>query len=115
MFDRIKELMARWHAMREVDSMTDRDLDDLGMTRSQVNRFVRLPRDVPDRVAAMAEIFGLSAEDVKADHGRYLDLLDTCGTCGHRGACKRMLDGDHKHAPDGFCPNAAEFRDMAAV
>ncbi len=115
MFDQIKELMARWHAMREVDSMTDRDLDDLGMTRGQVNRFVRMPRDVPDRVAAMAGIFGLSADQIKADHGRYLDLLDTCGTCGHRGACIRRLDGDPAQAQDRFCPNAAEFRNMAAV
>ena len=115
MYDQIKAMISRWHALRDVNRLTDRELEDLGMTRAQVLHFVRMPSDVPDRVAAMAQIFKLSPEDVKANHGRYLDLLDTCGTCGHRRACKLVLgQGDTARATDvGFCPNAPEFRSMA--
>lgn len=115
MYDRIKALISRWHAVQEVNQLSDMELDDLGMTRAQVLRFVRMPHDVPDRVAAMAQIFGIPEADVKANHGRYMDLLDTCGTCGHRSACKMVLkQGDSARATDvGFCPNAPEYRSMA--
>ena len=115
MFDRIKALMARWHDLQEVDAMSDRDLDDLGMTRHQVTLFVQMPKDVPDRVAAMAEIFGLSDAEVKANHARYVEILEVCGTCGYRGACQLVLDRGELSRPieASFCPNARDYTDMA--
>ena len=111
MFDRIKTLLHRWHDLAEVSALSDRDLDDLGMTRDQVERFVRMPADVPDRVAAMGEIFGISAEELKRDHNTWLDLLQTCGTCHERGACAHVLERGALSRPQdcGFCPNAAAF------
>lgn len=111
MFDRIKALVQRWNEVREVSALTDRDLSDLGMSRAQVEAFVRMPQDVPDRVVAMAQIFGLSEADIKANHAEWLDLLETCGSCHDRDACAVVLDrADLSHPCDcGFCLNADCF------
>ena len=53
MFDRIKALTHRWQDLKEIAQLSQRDLDDLGMTRDQVEAFARMPQDVPDRVRAM--------------------------------------------------------------
>ena len=111
MFDRIKSLIDRWNEVREVSALTDRDLSDLGMSRGQVEAFVRMPHDVPDRVLAMAAIFGLSETEVKANHGEWLELLETCGTCHDRGACKLVLERGELTRPSecAFCLNAHAF------
>ncbi len=115
MFERIKTLIERWNEVREVNALTDRDLDDLGMSRAQVEAFVRMPYDVPDRVVAMAHIFGLSEEEVKADHAEWLELLETCGTCQDRGACKLVLERGDLSRPHEctFCLNAHQFEAKA--
>lgn len=107
MFQRIKTLVDHWHELREVESLTDRDLDDLGMTREQVEAFVRMPNDVPDRVAAMARIFGLTDEELKANHEAYMDLLHTCSHCKARRACSVVLERAEFATPQdvGFCMN----------
>jgi hypothetical protein len=115
MFDRIKALLARWHEVKEIEALTERDLDDLGMSRDQVRAFLTMPRDLADRVAAMGAIFGIPEVELKRDHGLWLDLLDTCGHCCDRGACAVALSqGDVTHPRDcGFCPNHASFTDLA--
>lgn len=117
MFERIKTLIDRWNEVREVSALTDRDLDDLGMSRAQVEAFVHMPHDVPDRVVAMARIFGLSEAEVKADHAEWLELLETCGTCRDRGACKLVLErGDLSRSHEcGFCLNTHAFEAKARV
>jgi hypothetical protein len=116
MFDRIRALLHRINEVREIDAMTDRDLDDLGMTRDQVRDFLRMPRDISQRVTAMGAIFGLTEAELKRDHGEWVDLLSTCGHCADRGACARVLQlGDLAH-PDqaDFCGNRAAFKAHAA-
>jgi hypothetical protein len=115
MFDRIKALVDRWHDLREVESLTDRDLEDLGMSRAQVLHFTRMPYDVADRVAHMAAVFGLTEDELQKDYGAYLDLLDTCGGCTERGPCARIL-ASGQASPDRclFCPNAPAFAAAAA-
>ncbi len=112
MFDSIKTLVQRWRDLKEVASLTDRDLADLGMGRDQVEAFVRMPHDVPDRVAAMAEIFGLSQDQIKADHDSYVDLLYTCGQCKDRNACRLVLKrGELSRPADAeFCLNKTAFQ-----
>jgi hypothetical protein len=117
MFQRIKALVDHWHEMKEVESLTERDLDDLGMTRSQVEAFVRMPHDVPDRVIAMAEIFGLSEAQIKADHDGYVNLLYTCGHCKERGACTLLLERGSLTGPEDarFCLNKHAFESQAVA
>lgn len=116
MFERIKALMHQWAELKEISQLTQHELDDLGMTREQVEAFVRMPHDVPDRVAAMAQIFGLTEAQIKADHDRYTDLLYTCGHCKDRGACRKVLDRGSLAKPSDadFCQNKSTFESQAA-
>lgn len=115
MFERIKAMIERWQELSEVEAMSDHELDDLGVTREQMRAFVCIPQDVPDRVLAMAEIFGIPEDQVQRDHALYLELLETCCTCGDRGACKLALaKGDLSRPGDcNFCRNARSFHELA--
>jgi len=115
MFDRIKTLLERWHEIREVEALSDRDISDLGLTRDQLAHFVRMPADVEDRVTHMAAVFGLSADEVKASHAQWVELLEVCGSCTHREACAHQLaKGSEAHPADcGFCRNRATFAALA--
>lgn len=114
MFERIRALIARWQELKEVDSLSDRDLDDLGMTRDQVRAFALMPEDVQDRVTAMGRIFGISEADLKRDHAMWIELLESCGQCYDRGACGLALaQSDLTRAADcGFCRNRDNFTAM---
>ncbi len=116
MLDRIRALLDRWHQLKTVDSLTDRDLDDLGMTRAQIEAFVTMPADVPDRVARMAAIFGIPEADLKANHADYLELLGTCAHCPDRSTCATLLHKGQLAQPADatFCPNAPIYADRAA-
>jgi hypothetical protein len=114
MFDRIRTLLNRLHEVKEVDTLTDRDLDDIGISRAQMLDFLRMPEDINERVLAMGAIFGVPAADLKRDHGLWLDLLTTCGHCTDRAACSHALDQGADPAECGFCGNRAAFSDLSA-
>lgn len=115
MFERIRALIDRLHEVQEVNALSDRDLDDLGMTREQVLAFLRMPRDISQRVSAMGKIFGLSETDLKRDHALWVELLSTCGHCADRGACARLLEKgtEAKAAEASFCGNRGAFADLS--
>ncbi|MDZ4087777.1 MAG: DUF6455 family protein [Tabrizicola sp.] len=115
MFARIRALIDRLHDVQEVNSLSDRDLADLGMTRDQVLDFLRMPRDINDRVTAMGAIFGLPETELKRDHGLWVEILSTCGHCADRGACARLLaKGDQAQPTEAtFCGNREAFADLA--
>lgn len=116
MFERIKSLMDRWHDIKEVDSLTERDLNDLGMSRDQVRAFIRMPHDIGDRVKHMAEIFGITDEELHMNHESYVDILTTCGSCKERGRCSHLLAhaATARPADASFCLNAETFAAQAS-
>ncbi|MEZ5756297.1 MAG: DUF1127 domain-containing protein [Paracoccaceae bacterium] len=115
MLTRLRALLDRWHQLKAVEALTDRDLDDLGMTRAQVIAFATMPADVPDRVARMAAIFAIPEADLKANYADYLELLGTCAHCADRAACSLLLHkGDIARPQDAtFCPNAPIYAERA--
>lgn len=115
MFDRIRALLARLHQVEEVQSLSDRDLDDLGMTRDQVLDFLRMPTDITQRVTAMATIFGVPEAELRGHHAQWVELLSTCGHCESRGACAKVLALADMADPArvDFCGNARAFNDLA--
>ena len=116
MFERIKTLMTRWQDAKEIDALSERDLDDLGMTRDQVLAFSRMPADIADRVTHMAAIFGLSDADLHRNQQDYRDILSTCSTCRDRAKCSHLLGrgADALAAEATFCLNADVFEAHAA-
>ena len=111
MFDRIKALKHRWQDLKQIAQLDQRDLDDLGMTRDQIQAFVRMPQDVPDRVVAMAQIFGLTEAQVRADHDRYHEFLHARGQCKDRKNCGKVLERGALAQPSDaeFCLNKSSF------
>lgn len=116
MFERIRALIDRLHEVQEVNSLSDRDLDDLGMSREQVLDFLKMPRDIGERVSAMGKIFGLSQAELKRDHALWVEILSTCGHCADRAACAKLLaTGDTAQPGEAtFCANRGTFADLAA-
>lgn len=110
MLARIRALIDRWQQIKTVEALTDRDLSDLGMTRAQILAFIRMPSDVPERVARMAARFAIPETDLTSDHALYLELLGTCATCTERSACAHLLLGSSTTTGDAtLCPNAPHY------
>ncbi|WP_235840968.1 DUF1127 domain-containing protein [Cereibacter ovatus] len=115
MLERVRAFFDQWHRLQEVHALTDRDLEDLGITRWQIEQFARMPENVGDRLLQMAQVFGLDPVALQHDYADYLDLLEVCTHCGSVKACKCALaDADHLRPEDcGFCPNARTYDYMA--
>ncbi|MEH7828203.1 DUF6455 family protein [Gemmobacter denitrificans] len=111
MRERLQTLFAKWRSLTEIEALTERDLTDIGLNRAQIEDFVRMPADTTARMARMAAIFGLTVEDLKRDHGAWLDRVQTCGHCGERRRCSQVLEQADAASPAqaGFCPNAADY------
>ena len=116
MLDRVRALIDRLHQVREVNSFSDRDLDDLGMSREQVLGFLRMPGDISERVTTMGMIFGVSEVDLKRNHSQWVDLLTVCGHCADRAACGHVLAKGASATPSEvhFCGNRTTFADLSA-
>lgn len=117
MFDRIRALLDRWHDLKSVDALSDRDLDDLGMSRSQLAEFISIPADVPDRIARMAAVFGIPEAELQANRADYLELLGSCHHCKDKASCSLALHkGEIRTPADAtFCPNAGLYADRANI
>lgn len=115
MFDRIRTMILRLHEVAEVNALSDRDLDDLGMSRHQVLDFLRMPRDINERVLAMGKIFGVPEVMLHHDHAKWVELLSICGRCTDRTACSKVLALGLSAGPDvaPFCGNRTTFVDLA--
>ncbi len=110
-----QELLARWQAVSEIDALSERDLDELGLSRSQARALARTPPTVTDRVARMTSVYGLTAGDMQRDVPGYRDLVAACATCGCAATCRDMLQEAARLSPDdvAFCPNAAVYSQKA--
>lgn len=115
MFERIRALIDRLHEVQEVNALSDRDCDDLGMSREQIHGFLKMPRDISDRVTAMGRIFGVSEVELKRDHAQWVDLLTVCGHCADRAACAHVLakGAAARQSEAQFCGNKGAFADLA--
>ncbi len=110
MFERIKALMERWHDIKEINDLTEHDLDDLGMSREQVLAFARMPHDISDRVKHMGRVFGIPDTALQLDHNSYLEILSTCGSCRDRSKCAHLLAREDAVPQEAsFCLNAEVF------
>lgn len=115
MFEKMKEWRDRRAERAEIEALSEGDLLDLGLGRDQLRALVETPKDVGERVHAMAHVFGVSDAALTSDRGTYVDILCTCGECQVRGACVHELaKGAEARAEDcGFCLNRDEFGRMA--
>lgn len=115
MLDRLSQILHRWTALSVMGGPTDRDLAELGLTRDQAERLTHLPRAVPERMAAMAAIFGLTPAQLEANRADWIELAENCAECRHKGECRSTLakGAAAQPAETGFCPNAPHYADLA--
>ncbi|MFM2355350.1 MAG: hypothetical protein RLZZ528_1086 [Pseudomonadota bacterium] len=111
----IKERLQRRRNLREIDAMTDADLDDIGLSRGVLSDLVSTDGAVIARQMEMAwrhgvtdRVFGIARQD-------YASIVARCRTCGAASDCATFLaDPSRPVAEATFCPNAAAYRDLAA-
>ncbi len=111
----IRDVLACRRAVREVDALSERDLGELGLSRSEARSFARVSPEVTARVAGMASVYGLGAADIQRDIPAYRELVAACATCRRGEDCRdRLRDADQLAPGDvAFCPNAPTFRRLA--
>lgn len=114
MFARIRALLSHLHDVQEVNTLSERDLSDIGISRDQVLAFLNMPQDVTDRVTAMGAIFGIPEAVLKRDRSQWVELLTTCGQCADRGRCSAVLAEGKDKVEASFCPNRPTFDTLAA-
>lgn len=115
MFTQLKALVARRRARQEALALSPHDLDDLGMTQAELLEFIDLPQDVPDRLAAMADLLGVRQVRRQAPTLDYRDMLRNCGACRDRAHCARVLaqGAAARDEAIGFCLNAMACLSLA--
>lgn len=89
---------------------------DFGVTAGDLAAALSMKIDVPDRMGRMSAIFGATPAMARADRWQIFDMAKVCDGCKHRRACARALYSDDAAGPQdvAFCPNAGEYRAMAA-
>jgi hypothetical protein len=109
MFENFRNFLVHRRELREVESPGERDLDDLGMLRDRLRRFIHLPADSALQLEKMAALLGLDRAALRRDRLLYLDRLEACGACRDRCACAKVLARGERLSPAEvpFCPNAA--------
>jgi len=81
-------------------------LEDLGLTRSELDFLMNGPADAGRQIEALAEAAGVDL--ARLDAAALREAMWTCTRCATREACKRWLRGEGWQADgDSRCPNAA--------
>lgn len=102
---------------REIAALSDREVHDLGMDRSELLAMAQVPRKLRERMETMALVFGVDPSEVYASRGRNVDLVKTCSQCTDLERCAAELSSPANTGPErcDFCPNSAAFREIAAT
>ena len=89
---------------------------DIGVTAGDVSAAIDMKIDLPDRMGRMAAVFGAAPALRRADRWQVFDMARVCDACKHRHACNHALAAEGGAAPGdvAFCPNAGEYRVLAA-
>lgn len=100
--------------INDIMAMSERELADLGVSRTEAMQLATLPDEVPARVRAMAKLYGLSADALLSDRRLWHELLNGCNHCADVATCDRFLSGPAKQEPVDiaaltFCPNRESF------
>ena len=91
---------------------SDRELADLGLSRTDYRQLVDGAPGTRERMEALAAKFGVTPEMIDRDRGLALQITETCGQCHVSGKCQRALDGKGVFDPED-CPNAARYCKLA--
>ena len=87
---------------------------DTGVSPSDLQSLAFGPSDTRERMEAMAGAHGLAPDALNREHWREVDMARACTHCGERRVCTKWLSGKRQDlAASDFCPNAAQFAELA--
>jgi uncharacterized protein YjiS (DUF1127 family) len=100
---------------RELMSLDDAALADLGLVRGQIRHLVAAHPSAATQLDQMLTRIGLS-EEAAADHQLHDDLYRTCIMCTERTRCRNWLaSAKGRESYRAFCPNRWVFDRMLAA
>ena len=89
------------------------ELQDVALSRSDFNTLKDAPVGSRERMLFIAERFGVSESQIKAEHWRAVDMARTCAQCGVAGSCEKFRNGRASNFEPAQCPNAPQFSELA--
>jgi uncharacterized protein YjiS (DUF1127 family) len=101
---------------RELDSLDDRAIADIGITREQIPAIAAAWPDAPQLLRQMMERLGVAPEPLLGDPSLRRELAWNCVACPNRSQCRRWLKS--AKPADGyrsFCSNAAGLDRLTAA
>ena len=104
--------MAQIVATPRDEYLCDRELSDLGLSRSDLAMLRSGAPRTRDRILAMAGQFGLTEADLNAQANLGLELAEKCGHCLQAETCRDAIRAG-AHMPQSKCPNAGIYRALA--
>jgi hypothetical protein len=116
MFDRLTALLDRSRTLRELCAMGERDLDDIGVSRGELEAVVTAPPQVTERMLAMAARHGVGQHELAGHNSDFAGMIESCRSCESLGACRGFLaDPAADPARAVFCPNHATYDALCAA
>lgn len=99
----------------EIDALSEHELNDIDLSRSELMVVATAPAEVIARQTAMARRFGLDAGDFNENRHDMVAAVEACLRCGATRQCKTHLSGSAGPAAAmAFCPNGDLYADLAA-
>jgi len=114
--ERFRDWVERKRLAREIAELSNREVMDLGLNRSELQVLTEVPRRVRTRMEAMARVFGADPLDIYLERWRNVELVNACHNCTAEAECAAQLAKPKmtRAALCSFCPNAGAFTQMAA-
>lgn len=98
---------------QELAALTDRQLEDIGLTRDELVLAVAGAAEAPERVGMMTSRLGIAPEALEAGRPLLNEMVRRCAACRTKLICAWWLaegDGDDRFRE--FCPNAGRFVEL---
>ena len=110
----IAEKFHQSEALRELATLTDRQLEDIGLQRRELVLAVAGAAEAPERVAMMASKLGIMRESFKRRRPLVNEMVKRCAVCRAKVLCAWWLaEGGVEEAYREFCPNAGAFVELS--
>ena len=108
----IAEKFHRSQALGELATLTDRQLEDIGLQRGEL--VLAGAAEPPERVGMMASRLGIDGESFEARRPLLNQMVKRCAVCRTKVLCAWWLaEGGDQHAYREFCPNAGAFVELS--
>lgn len=111
---RVFRALRKWTNVAGPEDLSERELADLGFSRTDMRILMSGSPGAELRVQAMAQQLGIGADELATRPNLAYELTATCGQCVIAGPCMRAAK-DSRRLPIGNCPNAGNFGAFVAA